>query len=1432
MSDVAEGAPNRKTSQQFILEGKQALGGPDTAKKEPGQPTWLEFQSILENALKETGEEHQLELEATIDRVKAECKFAAEKEVADLQKAHRVELAPMQLEIDRLTTALQETTKRCAEENESQRNAYKLNQARDRQRQEDESQRLQDKYKKDLSAQLKQSNVSLAELKLDSEQHLQLTVERHRIRHDADLLASLTSKEKDCASLVETLNHAHNARLRDLEAKYEKRMRVNTDKTRALKQATEFECNDAIESKDFELWYSSMRRFQVGRKFQIGSNSAKLGPGWGADGDSPSKRSVKQLPSLLGSPNALATQPGKMMLPSITQQEEKTAEQQELDRLRIENEKLQAGVTVEAQKGQIALLQLTSAESLQEKMMTALLETRNLAKVLTMAVATKGTPAPVPSVMVTEHEQAVATSWRELVEEQRKTQRTQQRARKMSVHHPLVEDLLAKVWEKAWPEDEEDTAEEQPVTEGGGAEAAVADKGVEPATKLTLPEQDGGSEDEVQQVVLVYAPSVRSDAMALLSSLRSVFPEVLDLGPRVPTATEMHHLRHKKLAENSDQHLVPLTKEEIASTVRGCDALICLSSVDALEDSFVVLALRCAEWAHKRRIVVANPSGSYGEGTNGVPVRWPIDLEDLFYGEKPLPFMQEHPESANAIQTCLSAKGRGAAYVPCSRAEAVVCAGLAFQCFISHQGVTTAGGAIAKDVANALSSDSTAAYGVYSNLEPHQQSRLQTPQLQAIVRRCLVFVLCVTQRVFHSPRCMLELWSAVEAGLQVVLVRAADYNAEKPSRQIEDGNAIPMPAVDSLAKRGLLTMPQVMEMKAVVESGWSDALVYDPSKSADDSGGSVDDSDGDGGGAATKQQTLSLDGVCREIRRVVGATLQAADVAHRRIPGQLCALLRGELQFLDLRAVEMGSPDFGNLVMGLSHYPGLTSLNVNEVVPPLDSECAAAWAGAITETGRGATSASAAIGFQKLESMSLASNKLSYRPLNPGTPDDDEAISLGKSWSYEPSGFRAMCAAISAQPLRLLLHLCIASNGLCSNDEKSNGLGRRGSAGTVTAAVAAATAGCQGFVAFCEALSSGAIPNLQSLDLSNNNMHYGGNPEPAVALCAAVKGGGLRQLQTLNLAENMLDGDKNNRASVPRKLAETEGYKTPFSHLCDTIGGNGDDGQKCMPALRTIVLTSNPLSKQGAISLAATFRQLPLLSGCILKQGSLCMPPPFVAVEEGKKLSEKEKAKLKAALAAAEAVANEGAEGVKLMCSALRQNKIERLDLSGNSLGAHGARAFAAIIDGTGLNSRASPLAASITSLDLSFNDLKNNGAISVMEALCGGTGTVPHLEYLSLKSNHIGPKAAAVVCAMIHSGGMPMLQTLDMSTNKVGQTTFVSEFQEWTAQGVEGMTELIEKSRHMQLKVMHIANNHIEKLALQQIQAKADQYQFKLVCE
>jgi Leucine-rich repeat (LRR) protein len=1436
----------RKTSQQFILEGKQALGGnagADAAKKESGQPTWLEFQGILETALKETGEEHQLELEATIDRVKAECNFAAEKELADTEREHREVMAPMQLEIEKLTAALEFTIKKCTEEMESQRNAYKLNQARDRERQQDELQRLEDGYKKGLASQLEASNKSLAELKVEGEQNLQLTVERHRIRHDADLLASLTSKEKDCAALIETLNHAHNARLRDLEAKFEKRMRINTDKTRASKQATEFECNDAIESKDFELWYSSMRRFQVGRKFQIGHSSPKLGPGWGAHGDSPGKRSVPQLPSLPGSPNALSTTTGKMTLPSISQQDGQ--EHGEVSKLRTENEKLQAGMTVEAQRSQVALLQLTSAEGLQEKMMKALLETRKLAKVLTMALATKDTAAPIPPEITATCEQAVLDSWRELVDEQRKTKQAHNRARKMSVHHPLLEDLLAKVWETAAPGQEEEEDQEKPVDSGdsgGGAAAVAVGTVTDPATELPL-QADGtadGTEPDVRSVVLLYAPSVRSDAMSLLSSLRSLFPQVHDLGPRLPTDTEMHHLKHKKLAEGEEQHLIPLSRDEISSIVRGCDALVCLCSVDALEDPAVVFALRCADWAHKRRILVANPSGSYGEATNGVPLRWPIDLEDLFYGERPLPFMKEHPESAKAIHTCLSAKCRGVASVPCTRAEALVCSGLAFQCFVSHQGAATAGGAIAKDVVGALSGGgNSGSYEVYSNLEPHQQSRLQLPQLQAIVRRCLVFVLCVSQRVFDSPRCMLELWSAIEAGLKVVLVRAADYNAAKPSRQIEKGNAIPMPAVDSLAKRGLLTMSQVMEMKAVVERSWGDAFVYDRSLNDGTNGGAVESADAGGsadgaiGGvsAASGQQALDLPGVCRQLRRVIGATLRAADVAHRRIPPQLTSLLRGELRFLDLRATELSTPDFCALVGGLSHYPSLTSLNVNEVVPPLDSNCAAGWANAIVETGSGACgSSSTAMGFHTLESMSLASNKLSYARILPGTPDNDESLAMGKLWEYDASGFRAMCAAISAQPLDLLLHLSLASNGLCSADDKCNGLGRRGSAGTMAAAVTAATAGCQGFVVLCAALGCGAIPNLQSLDLSNNNLHYGGNPEASIAFCAAVKKGGMKQLQTLNFSENNFDGDKNNRNSVPRRLAEMDEYQTPFSYVCDTLGASGDDGKMCMPALQSIVLTSNPLSKQGAISIAATLRQLPLLDSCILKHCSLCTPAPFVAIDESKRKTEKEKAKERAALVVAEAAAEEGAKGVENLCAALRENKIERLDLAGNSLGLHGARAFRAIVGATGF----SPLATSITSLDLSFNDLKNTGAISVMEALCGGR-TVPQLEYLSLKSNHIGPKAAAVVCAMVHGGGLPMLQTLDLSVNKVGQTTFVSEFQEWTAEGVQGIMELIEKSRHMQLKVLHIANNHIEKLALQQLQSMADvrgSSQFKLVCE
>ena len=108
-----------------------------------------------------------------------------------------------------------------------------------------------------------------------------------------------------------------------------------------------------------------------------------------------------------------------------------------------------------------------------------------------------------------------------------------------------------------------------------------------------------------------------------------------------------------------------------------------------------------------------------------------------------------------------------------------------------------------------------------------------------------------------------------------------------------------------------------------------------------------------------------------------------------------------------------------------------------------------------------------------------------------------------------------------------------------------------------------------------------------------------------------------------------------------------------------------------------------------------------------------------------------------------------GEEGTKTICEALEQNKtLKELDFSGGGIGNIGGSAGAKhVAKMLGVN-------GALTALDLSYNDLKDEGVSAVCEAIQSNKET--KLASLNFGNNGIGPVGANAVAAMVAvTGGL-----------------------------------------------------------------------------
>ena len=136
-------------------------------------------------------------------------------------------------------------------------------------------------------------------------------------------------------------------------------------------------------------------------------------------------------------------------------------------------------------------------------------------------------------------------------------------------------------------------------------------------------------------------------------------------------------------------------------------------------------------------------------------------------------------------------------------------------------------------------------------------------------------------------------------------------------------------------------------------------------------------------------------------------------------------------------------------------------------------------------------------------------------------------------------------------------------------------------------------------------------------------------------------------------------------------------------------------------------------------------------------------------------------------------------EGVSAVCEAIQSNKetkLASLNFGYNGIGPVGANAVATMVAVTG----------GLTALDLSSNNLKDEGVSAVCEAIQSNKET--KLASLNFGENHIGPVGANAVAAMVAATGS--LTSLDLSQNQLCGVNFMGGT--YTTEGITAIADAL----------------------------------------
>ena len=123
-----------------------------------------------------------------------------------------------------------------------------------------------------------------------------------------------------------------------------------------------------------------------------------------------------------------------------------------------------------------------------------------------------------------------------------------------------------------------------------------------------------------------------------------------------------------------------------------------------------------------------------------------------------------------------------------------------------------------------------------------------------------------------------------------------------------------------------------------------------------------------------------------------------------------------------------------------------------------------------------------------------------------------------------------------------------------------------------------------------------------------------------------------------------------------------------------------------------------------------------------------------------------------------------------------KESKLAKLNVAGNNISPVGATAVAAMVAVTG----------GLTALDLSFNDLNDEGVSAVCKAIQSNKET--RLVSLNFKNNGIGPGGANAVAAMVAVTGA--LTSLNLSNNELCGLTFIGGT--YTAVGIKAIANAL----------------------------------------